>query len=39
MKKNYTNPEIELVVLANEDVLTTSTTLTSKSWTDFGLEV
>lgn len=32
MKKNYINPAMEMISLANEDVLTVSTQLTSKGW-------
>lgn len=34
MKKNYIAPEISLVVVANEDVMTTSVIQTS--WMSFG---
>ena len=34
MKKNYINPALEMISLANEDVLTTSTKLTEKGWNE-----
>lgn len=36
MKKNYIAPEINLVVIANEDIMATSDGVINMPWIDFG---
>ena len=36
MKKNYIAPEINMVMIANEDVMATSDGVITTPWIDFG---